>query len=147
MYSLKQQSGDFLIEAMIGTLITALVSLGTLAITSRVMLTQEEMVRQEFVVATLREELYTRDPFSAATVRCNNPNNNNKVTAARRLDFTQRGVNIAANATDGCTPLTEVYVHPVTNTPYNARIESANLNIVVPTATDPAEYELGVDPQ
>ena len=61
MYSLKQQTGDFLIEAMIGTLITALVSLGTLAITSRVLLTQEEMSRQEVVVTTLREQLYNRD--------------------------------------------------------------------------------------
>jgi hypothetical protein len=147
MYSLKQQTGDFLVEAMIGTLITALVSLGTLEITSRVMLTQEEMVRQEFVVAALREQLYNRDPFSAAKLRCNNPNNNNKVTSARPLVIKQRGLDIAVNATDGCTPLAEVYIHPVTNTPYNARIESANLNIVIPTASVPVEYELGVDPQ
>lgn len=145
MYSLKQQTGDFLIEAMIGTLITALVSLGTLAITSRVLLTQEEMVRQEFVVATLREQLYTIPPYAAAKLRCINPDV--KVTAERRLVFRQRDTNITADATEGCTPLAEVYVHPVTNTPYNALLESVSLRIEVPTARDPVRFELGAGQQ
>jgi Tfp pilus assembly protein PilV len=57
MNSLHRQRGDFLIEAMIGILITAIVSLGMLAISSRVMLTQEEMVRQETIVAVLGDKL------------------------------------------------------------------------------------------
>jgi Tfp pilus assembly protein PilV len=55
--NLKYQTGDFLIEAMIGILITALVSLGMLFISSRVLQTQEEMVRQETIVAVLGEKL------------------------------------------------------------------------------------------
>ncbi|RYD86298.1 MAG: hypothetical protein EOP50_22625, partial [Sphingobacteriales bacterium] len=70
MNSLKYQTGDFLIEAMVGTMLTALVSLGTLAISSRVMLTQEEMVRQETIVTSLREKLHNHDPSSAATNQC-----------------------------------------------------------------------------
>lgn len=66
MNSFKYQTGDFLIEAMVGTLITALVSLGTLAITTHVMVTQEEMVRQEIVVTSLRERLYTPQAKCAA---------------------------------------------------------------------------------
>ncbi len=72
MRSLHQQKGDFLIEAMIGTLITALVSLGTLAITSRVMLTQEEMSRQETIVTLVREQLYGRNSYDAAKDLCKN---------------------------------------------------------------------------
>ncbi len=141
MYSLKQQTGDFLVEAMIGTLITALVSLGTLAITSRLMLTQEEMVRQEFVVAALREQLYNRDPFAGATVRCPAAN---AVASERSLVIRKRGQDITTEATETCTPLTEQYLHPVTQTPYVARIQAVNLSIEVPTAKDPLDYAMGV---
>jgi len=70
MYNLKRQTGDFLIEAMVGTMITALVSLGMLAISSRVMLTQGEMGRQEAIVTTLREQLHNHDPNTPAANQC-----------------------------------------------------------------------------
>jgi hypothetical protein len=70
MNTFKRQKGDFLIEAMVGTMITALVSLGMLAISSRVMLTQEEMGRQEAIVTSLRERLQSHNPNDAATDQC-----------------------------------------------------------------------------
>lgn len=142
MYSLKQQTGDFLIEAMIGTLITALVSLGTLAITSRVLLTQEEMSRQEVVVTTLREQLYNRDPFVAATPRCQTGND---VETQGRINVKERGQTVSVDAVERCSSVSETYVHPITATPYAINFEAVNLSIKVPAGrgTDTLDYALG----
>lgn len=92
MRSLKHQTGDFLIEAMIGTLITAIVSLGTLAITTRVMLTQEEMIRQETIVTLLREQLYGQNANVAAKNLCSSEQAKaeatNKFTRLKRGEVT-----------------------------------------------------------
>lgn|GEM_PF-5043861 len=143
MYSLKQQTGDFLIEAMIGTLITALVSLGTLAITSRVLLTQEEMSRQELVVTTLREELYNRDPFAVGAVRCQLAGSDAETQG--RIDVRERKQTISASFTEKCSPLLETYAHPITATPYIRYLEGVNRSIKVPVGTgnETAEYVLG----
>lgn len=90
MYSLKRQSGDFLIEAMVGTMITALVSLGMLAISSRVMLTQEEMGRQEAIVTTLREELHSHNPNETALDQCKLADANRKFTLPDKTELTYK---------------------------------------------------------
>jgi Tfp pilus assembly protein PilV len=85
MKTITHQRGDFLIEAMVGALIVAIVSLGTLAISSRVLMTQEEMVRQETIVTTLRERLHNHDPSTAATNQCT------AAESARKFSLPNRG--------------------------------------------------------
>lgn len=98
MCNLKHQTGDFLIEAMVGTLITALVSLGTLAITTRVMVTQEEMVRQETVVTSLRERLY--NPAAKCAAKGENP-----VVVKAPIKLSDRNAEIS----EVCSRHTETY--------------------------------------
>lgn len=88
MYTLKRQQGDFLIEAMVGTMITALVSLGMLAISSRVMLTQEEMGRQEAIVTNLREQLHNHNPNVATSNQCTLSDDKRKFTLPDKTALT-----------------------------------------------------------
>lgn len=127
------QRGDFLIEAMVGALIVALVSLGTLAISTRVMLTQEEMVRQETIVTTLRERLHNNDPSTAASNQCAVP------AAARTFRLPNRGT---VTYTVNC-PVRQVnYV--VGGKVYVLTLPLADMSVDVPVnATDTAVYSLG----
>ncbi|HEY6529336.1 MAG TPA: hypothetical protein VIZ65_11630 [Cellvibrionaceae bacterium] len=141
MHNLKHQTGDFLIEAMIGTLITALVSLGTLKITSHVMLTQEEMVRQETIVTVLREQLYTHNPNDPVKNQCVG---GAKADAESKLAHLNRG---SVTYTSECLALSETYsldgkaLAPVA-------LPVVYVSIKVPVASDPNgvdEYALGVN--
>jgi Tfp pilus assembly protein PilV len=134
MKSLKFQRGDFLIEAMVGALIVALVSLGTLAISTRVMLTQEEMVRQETIVTTLREKLHNNDKSSAA----NNPCAANP--ADRTFNLPNRGQ--VSYTVHNCAARQVSYI--VGGKTYVLTLPLADMSVNVPVnATDTAEYSLG----
>ncbi|RYZ83455.1 MAG: hypothetical protein EOO68_32950 [Moraxellaceae bacterium] len=140
MYSLKHQTGDFLIEAMIGTLITALVSLGTLKITSHVMLTQGEMVRQETIVTVLREQLYTHDPNEPTKNQCTNG-----TQAAAKNKFTHLG---NVTFTPSCPVVNETYsLNGKALAPVALPVVYVSVKVPVasnPSRTDQYEYALGV---
>lgn len=134
MTSLKFQRGDFLIEAMVGALIVALVSLGTLAISSRVMLTQEEMVRQETIVTTLREKLHNNDNSSADFNQC-------AASAANRT-FKLPNKGDVKYEVKNCTAREVKYI--VGGKTYTLTLPMADLSVSVPVnATDTATYSLG----
>lgn len=128
-----RQRGDFLIEAMVGALIVAIVSLGTLAISTRVMLTQEEMVRQETIVTTLRERLYTHDPSTAALDRCK------AAESARKFDLPNKG---QVTYTVNC-PVREVnYVVGGTNYRLTLPLNDMSVNVPI-NRSETAVYTLG----
>jgi hypothetical protein len=129
MNSLKYQTGDFLIEAMVGTMLTALVSLGTLAISSRVMLTQEEMVRQETIVTSLREKLHNHDPSSAATNQCT------AAEAARTLTLPQGQLSYTVNC-----PVRQVN-YSIGGKTYVVTLPIADMSVTNPATS--ATYTLG----
>jgi type II secretory pathway pseudopilin PulG len=52
--SKRTQAGDFLIEAMMGVLLMGIVGAGVSFVTSRVSVSQHNMVMQEFVIGQLR---------------------------------------------------------------------------------------------
>lgn len=131
MRSINQQKGDFLIEAMIGTLITALVSLGTLAITSHVMLTQEDMARQEAIVIGLREHLYS--PKASCV-----PVGGEFVPATGKINLPGGTKDVSSQ----CAAHNEIYSINGKNYPVELNIVASSLTIVGPKSEE-IEYGLG----
>lgn len=142
MRSLHQQKGDFLIEAMIGTLITALVSLGTLAITSRVMLTQEEMSRQETIVTLVREQLYGQNRNDAAKNMCSS--DAAKTTAKQKFSVLNRG-EVAYTFTCPAKVVEKYSLNGKPLTEVELPLVYVSVEVPVPGKTEKYEYSLGVE--
>jgi hypothetical protein len=142
MRSLHQQKGDFLIEAMIGTLITALVSLGTLAITSHVLLTQEEMTRQETIVTLAREQLYGQNRNDAAKNLCSSEAA--KTSAAQKFSVLKRGnVAYTVSCPEKVTEKYSLNGKPLTEV--ELPLVYVSVKVPVPGKKENYEYSLGVE--
>lgn len=128
-----RQRGDFLIEAMVGALIVAIVSLGTLAISTRVLSTQEEMVRQETIVTTLRERLYNHHPSTAALNQCAASESERKFSLPNRGEVTYKVT---------CAVKAVTYAVGAVN--YQLTLPLSDLSVDVPiNSSEKATYTLG----
>ena len=143
MYSLKHQTGDFLVEAMIGALITALMSLGTLIITSRVLFSQEEMLRQETLVTEFRQLLYNHNPSDNTTIQC--PGASGGGSNKKDFELKNRG---KVSITASCPVQTETYrINGTDRAPVSLPLVQLSVKVPVPGEKDASvEYALGVKP-
>ena len=113
---------------MIGALLTVLISLGIIAISSRVMSTQEEMGLQETLVATLREKMYGHNLTSSS-------NQCTASAALRTLTLPNRGQ--VTYTVNHCTPR-------VINYTFNGQTYTVNLPLIDIEVTVPLKPNVNV---